>query len=158
MDNIDYAMEILDISLEFNDLYKFLVGWNGFELFGKNVYGTKEQNYQLVMQAIYKKYETEPKISNLFQETIVDFLKTSKNGFFVLNILNLVKYQMRCEKEGIAPFKVDCDKLLLSISNNIKVNKELYEKQYKEIPLGNFMSEFKYFDDDFSNNYGRRIL
>lgn len=156
--NIDVAVKLLDVAIKYNDLRVFLIGGPGYELNAPNGYGVSEQNTTLAMQAIYKKYATDPTIKDKLQAEILDYLNFSKNGSVIVRLLDIIKYQMSSEKVGTAPFKLECEKLLVAAKENIIRNKELYTEYFAELPSGTFLGEFKRFDEDFNNKCGMRIL
>ncbi len=156
--NVGLAVKLLEVSLKYDDLWSFLVGGPGYELNAPNGYGVKEQNTTLVMQAIYTKYQSDPSVAEKLEEALEYDLGSSRNGSDVIEMLNIIKYQLSSEKVGSAPFKIDCEKFLSIVKENIIRNKELYLKYFSDLKNGTFMGEFKNYDDYFKKGYGIGIL
>ena len=156
--NVGLAVKLLEVSLKYDDLWSFLVGGPGYELNAPNGYGVKEQNTTLVMQAIYTKYQSDPSVAEKLEEALEYDLGSSRNGSDVIEMLNIIKYQLSSEKVGSAPFKIDCEKFLSLVKENIIRNKELYLKYFSDLTNGTFMGEFKNYDDYFKKGYGIGIL
>jgi len=149
------AKEMLDIALEFGKLKDFLCGSALYRLETQDSMGNKINNYHLVMQSIYDKYN-EDKSSGIDKRTfeaIIDFLKTEKYEPLLLNIINDIEYQMLAEKQGVAPFKLDCIEMLKELKNNIERNKE----RFKDARFDTW-KKLEDHDQIINQNYGHRIL
>ena len=152
------AMRLLDIALEYNELDEFLIGFPGYELGGKDGNGGYVQDTSLVMQAIYKKYEIDPSISEKFYEAIAGHINRTKSGKTLMEMLRVINAQLRHEKEKTAPFSIDCAALLQLARENIVRNRDLYLKPLADLGGDVRMTQFALYDENLYRNYGYRIL
>ena len=153
--DLNYAMSLLDIALEYNEFYQFLEGSFKYNLYGKDGYGGREHDFALVIRAIYEKYKSDQSISKKFEDSLLDTFTNCKGHDYFMRALNVLKYHMNCEKVGSAPFKINVDKLLKAARDNIAKNKEAFARTATS---DNFMFDFITFDNNLKETYGRRIL
>ena len=127
----ELANKYLDIALKYEKFGEFLGGIPIFELTTIGPMGERIFSVAHVVGAVYDKYKEEPE-SNLdkkMYEEIKRILETSPYERFVLHLLEVIEYQMDCEKKKIAPFKIDCVDLLKDVKDNINRNKIRYTKK-----------------------------
>ena len=164
MDNLiatkELANQYLEISLKYNDLGSFLIGSPECELTLRDPNGEKVFSAMHVMEAIYDKYRENPNsgIDKQVFDSMIKELREEVLAKYILNLLEDIEYQLYCEKNNIAPFKLDCASLLKEVSENLMRNKDRFQKPVPAYPgyrgaWGEFVAHDKRVED-----YGHKIL
>ena len=164
MENYEIKKEISRTLLEYALKNRHLIQYicnNGIY----RTYSEKEEKIngyptQLIMQTIYQKYLESPELNldKLMYEDIKRMLEITYNGRMLVNLLNIIEYQLMEEKDLKAPFKIDCENLLRKMAENIKNNKERYIATGINENNEGYYSDFKAHDDYLNFHYGQKIL
>ena len=150
----------IDLALKSNRLYAFLMGTGIYEIEAGNMNKDMVLNTGAIMKALYEYCENKSDISAEIQKNL-EFLANTKSFKAVYTVLNIVLYQLKAEKNNISPFMLDNETILNILSNNLKINKEMYSKSGE---LGNYVLEngmmnlLINYDNNLSNDYGYKIL
>ena len=147
------ALDYIEVCIKYNDknLNPMLTG--SFSIDTYNANGEVEQSIWAVMEGIYDYYREHPTadvvemVNNSF-ESVFDNLRHPRH---IINVIKCIEYQMMCEKQGTAPFKINCMKLLNEAADYILKNKERYQ-------MMGYYDQFEAMDKDIQNNYGGRII
>lgn len=153
----ELAEDLLDIALKYDELKKYILTYPGYEVYVNDGNGNKVDSKDAKMQAIYKKYSMDVNISKKLFDALDFNISITKNGKFLLEILEIIKYQMLGQEQKTVPFQIDCVLLLQKVKNNIMQNKNIYEKSSNSYPKG-FMPDFKIQDQNLEASYGHKIL
>ena len=151
------ADKLLDIALKHDNLLYYVVGSDMYKMVVRDFSGKEVYSPDLVMSSIYRRYKNNSNDS-IDQKVFAIFDQLTKNcvsGPILINTLSNIEYQMRSEKEGHAPFTLDCDKLLENLKNNLMVNRQKITRTIEDI---NYMDEFKNHNQLLSETYGHKIL
>ncbi len=116
--------EALKNANENEKFFRYLFGVGLFEIKGRTIEGYSEHAFNITMDAIYKKYESYPEIKNMYYSTMEEKCACAKTYKMIYDIFRIIEYQIFAEKNGIAPFKIDYEKLLNILKNNLIKNKE----------------------------------
>ncbi len=164
MDNLiankDLAKAYLEISLKYNQLGSFLTGSPECELTLRDPNGEKVFSAMHVMEAIYDKYRENPNsgIDKQVFDSMIKELKEEVLAKYILNLLEDIEYQLYCEENNIAPFKLDCAGLLKEVSENLVRNKQRFRTPVQSYSgcrsvWGEFVAH-----DERVGDYGYKIL
>jgi len=88
-------------------------------------------NYQAVIDAIHNCYARNP-LSNInvgYQEGMEAMIRVASNVSTLQNVVNIVFYQLKKEKDGKSKFMLDREKILTKLNATIRENYGLYEKE-----------------------------
>ncbi len=151
------AQELLDISLEYDKFRYYILTWPGYEVYVNDGTGRKVDSKLAKLNAIYEKYRTDNTIAEKLYAALELNLDTVKYGGAILDMLELIRCQMRSESENKAPFHMDCHCLIEKAKANIARNKKLYVRPMDDYPNG-FMQAFRDVDSNLRNSYGCNIL
>ena len=88
------------------------------------------------MEAIYRKHKEDKSISKKTYEAFMHILQIVILPDRILNVLRDFEYQMYCEQQNTAPFKLDFDSLSKAARDNIKRNKKVYQADLKAYGYG----------------------
>lgn len=115
--------------------------------------GRPEHNIWAVMETMYDDYREHPerRINEKFEEVLNKVLSTETHRMYVHTAINELLYQLDCEKNGLAPFKVNSIKMLGGLKQNIVKNKEKFE-------LGNMMQELEDYNTTMKEHFGQNIM
>ena len=125
---LEYNISLLDKCLDRNILDRYINGQAGN-------FGVMQQNYVCEMnpyaclKAIHEKYKSDPNsdIDKKFHDAILNnFQKLNNKTPFLQNVLEVLIYQLICEKRKIAPFEIEKIDLLNEFKENLIRNKEYY--------------------------------
>lgn len=150
-----YNDYLLELALKKDLLDKFIAGTGFFEITapqGMNVppsYSASE-----TMQTIYRKYEKDNKqnIPLLTQNAFYKIFDEYKSRRIV-NAINAINYHMSLEKDGKAPFKLDCQTILEKARENLINNKDLFQNgEYS------FWDDLENADKNLNESHGIHIL
>lgn len=158
--NRELAKKYLDVALATNEFREFLLGFSLYELTVTDSYGNEVFSAMHVMEAIYDKYREKPNsgIDKLTYETIIKELKTSRFNKAILNIFEDITYQMDAQKNGTAPFNLDCGNLLEEAKENLKRNEAFYKYPQGESKPNGIWPQIEMYNARIEQTIGHKIL
>ncbi len=147
----DFAYKLLDIALLHDKLEQFLLSYSLYGIYSEKEIEEKGFPTQLIMESIYRKFRENPdmKIDQKVFQIFHDRFMSSKAGNYILPMIKELEYQLMCERNKTAPFKLDCKTLLEGLSQNIKTNKSYFE---------NRMVDFEIHNDYLNAHYGHKFM
>ncbi len=161
---LEYAYKILELSIEYNKLHKYIAGIPPFysvpadpnvKLMSAD---PGEECHFVKMEAIYRYHTQHPeyRIDQKTYHILEEYTVIVKGSTGFLNILGLIEQQVVAEAEGRAPFQMDFPHLLDNLKTNLHTNKKLYTSQiYQDI---GFMATIEQRNASLKANYGYSIL
>ena len=156
------AKKFIAIELQYGgDIKDLLGGKLTFCIGVPSENGEIEHSTWAVMEAIYEYYKEHPevKIDEIMYKSLEEDFSERQYPKHILNEIKMVQYQMMCEKQGTAPFKLDCIKLLNIAAENILEHKDFYQKYWTEEygPKGSLV-EFEALNENLKNHHGQSIM
>lgn len=154
------SLEKLQVALKSDKLYAFLLGIGIYELDAGNMNSSMILNTGAIMNTIYSYCNKFKNISNEVQQSM-EQIANIKTFHAVYSTLEIVTYQLSAEKNNKAPFKLDNEKILNILRENINKNLDLYSKSGE---LGVYNLEkgmipiVKDYDNELNENYGKHVL
>lgn len=154
------SLKKLSVALESNRLYAFMLGIGIYKLDVGNMNKDMVLNTGAIMHTIYIYCKRISNIGNEVQETL-EFLANVKTFAAVYAVLEIVTYQLKAEKNNNSPFKLNIEKILNILRNNLKNNLNVYSQKGE---LGNYSLEkgmlplLQDYDNNLEENYGHKIL
>lgn len=147
------ALSDIEICINDNDKNFTPILTGIFEIETHNANGEVENSIWAVMEGIYDYYKEHPEleIEEMMNNSFESVFKYDRPPGHVANAIKCIEYQMMCEKQGTAPFKINCMKLLNEAADCILRNKETYQKM-------GYYDQFEAMDRDIQKNYGARLL
>ena len=133
---------------------EFIIGKSTFAIITRNPQtGRPEHNIWAVMETIYDDYRKHPELGiNKILEAVLDkTLSSEVHSTYLKNAIEELMYQLRSEKQGTAPFKLDCIRLLEHLRENIKTNKA-------ELELRNMMGDLGNYNATLEEHYKQSIM
>ena len=128
---------------------KFIIGKSTAAIISMNpVTGRPEHNIWAVMETVYEDYRKHPErqINLKLYEVLQNTLRHEIIPTYLHNAIEELLYQLRSEKQGTAPFQLDCSQLIYALRENVcekrgnliisGMMKEIknYDKTLKEYP------------------------
>ena len=140
---------------QFPDAYeRFFLGKKTFAILTVDpTTGRPRHNTWPVMQATYDDYRKNPdkRIDLKLSEVLHDTLKNETISAYLRSAIEELMFQMHCEKDGFAPFKLDCLNMLHELKDNIIRNKDKFE-------LNDMMKEIEGYNATLKEHYNQNIL
>ena len=116
---LDFAMIMVDSATRkyldgSNDVIPFLLMLAGIGKFELESFPGAGHNYYVVLEAIYKYYKENPhkKADKILFNTLMKFINAMSSTKALSLICNYIIAQVKNEKQGISPFKLDNIQLL----------------------------------------------
>ena len=155
------AIKKIDLALASNRLWAFMAGISIYKLEISSC-GMFNSGYNVtaIMEALYVYCKNVRNIEDEIQ-TALDFLANSKSFDSARVVLEITEYQLNAEKIQTAPFKLNIEKTLLVLKNNIKSNEAFFHSSGEMdgyVLKNGMMDFFLYYDKKLNNDYGYRIL
>lgn len=137
------------------DAYEmFIIGKSTAAIISMNpVTGRPEHNIWAVMETVYEDYRKHPErqIHLRLQEVLQNALRHETLSTYLHNAIEELLYQLRSEKQGTAPFQLDCPQLIDALRENVRENRG-------KLLQNSMLKEIENYNKILKENYGAAIF
>ena len=129
----ELADAYLSLALKHNDLGGFLTGSPVFAMCLPDGYGGWSFSAMHVVEALFRKYNEDPQtgfevqVQKALEDELLRYPKLSSSN----RTGEVVLYFLAQEKQGTAPFHLDCGRILDILKKNISENRDWYQNGSK---------------------------
>lgn len=152
--------DLLIIAIRNKEFVEFVLMMPNYCVETRDLNGFVKPNRYYTMQAIYEYYSENPevKLDELLYDALIYISTSYKGEGAIENVLEVVKYQLHHEKDGLAPFKIDCQAVLDKLRVTIFENKEMYLKSKEAFDFVPFWNTIEKYNLLFKEKYAHNVL
>ena len=151
------TIDLLNQALREGKFDDFLLGVGDYMIQNRDGYATDRS--MVMHSGIYKKYLEDPKIKEIFEHSLKEFLKGDE--FHLLTSFDYVRIQMTSEVNNVAPFELD--KSVYEEVRKAIIERAEELKQYRNNEFGGRLPEGAYqyitnVNNILSETFGAKLL